>query len=461
MSKAKQTGNPSYRNFLLQEYKELVQAHFESIRTISSFFRHYLLIMSIPFSSFAIFKFLPGTMSLSKLIQDYYQIFNSFFFSIFLIGVGVLCYVINLRMDAILYARTVNGIRKYFYDISEEDTNTLLRTRILPQTAHLPYYLEKGGFSPLVFVFGVINSLYLSLFMYINNLYYVEQLLLLSCGGFIFALLLQFAIYWKYCKIRETDYLKCFSIGIDIDGVLNKQCEHFCEYFTFGNGKRLTAKQITYNPIHEHPKMKGKISEEDTKKVFNNPGYWVTLPPVENVDSYINKIRNALNFKIYIFTYRPWPRASKGSDAGELNGVFLRNCTRFTLRDRILQRLNRYAKIRPMDQITKEWLIKHGIKYDKLIIEKGNADVADPKGKFVNRFRYSNLKKIKFFVEDDIEKAVKLSFICDIVFLINQPHNDPKAKLPKEIKEFRKNIPSNILRVNGWQDIYRLIKRFS
>ena len=36
-------------------------------------------------------------------------------------GVCILIYIINLRLDAILYARAVNSIRKYFYDNSVID----------------------------------------------------------------------------------------------------------------------------------------------------------------------------------------------------------------------------------------------------------------------------------------------------------------------------------------------------
>lgn len=43
-----------FEDFLLAEYTNIVQAHFKSIETISSFFRYYLLIMSIPLTAAAL-----------------------------------------------------------------------------------------------------------------------------------------------------------------------------------------------------------------------------------------------------------------------------------------------------------------------------------------------------------------------------------------------------------------------
>lgn len=109
----------------------------------------------------------------------------------------------------------------------------------------------------------------------------------------------------------------------------------------------------------------------------------------------------------------------------------------------------RLWRLKPIDIITKCWLHHNGIEYDKLTIEKGSEDISDPRGQFRNRFYISRKKKIRFFVEDDDEKANKLAYICDVVFLIEHPYNKDK-KLPK-----------NVLRVESWNDIYRWIRKLS
>lgn len=119
----------------------------------------------------------------------------------------------------------------------------------------------------------------------------------------------------------------------------------------------------------------------------------------------------------------------------------------------------------PMDQITKSWLRLNGISYDRLTIEQGNEDVSDPQGHFRNRFYISRKKRIRFFVEDDSEKASKLAYICDIVFLLEQPYNresrDECLECEKECKQVKKHMPNNVIRVKSWDEIYRHIRRLS
>jgi len=67
---------------------------------------------------------------------------------------------------------------------------------------------------------------------------------------------------------------------------------------------------------------------------------------------------------------------------------------------------------------------------------------------FRNRFYISRKKKIRFFVEDDADKANKLAYICDIVFLMRQPY-DKNQKLP-----------NNVVRVGSWDELYRQVRKY-
>lgn len=87
-----------------------------------------------------------------------------------------------------------------------------------------------------------------------------------------------------------------------------------------------------------------------------------------------------------------------------------------------------------------------------LVIEKASEDISSPEIHFLNRFYIARKKKIKFFVEDVLEKAIKLAHICDIVFLFDHPYNHASPG---------KEIPSNIIRVTSWEKIYREIRRLS
>ncbi len=116
---------------------------------------------------------------------------------------------------------------------------------------------------------------------------------------------------------------------------------------------------------------------------------------------------------------------------------------------RLQFRNNARFGIKPIDILTKHWLEKEGIVYDKLTIEKGSDVASDPRGEFRNRFYISRQKKIKFFIEDDPEKAAKLAFICDIVFLLQQPYNT------------QTQLPSNVVRVKDWNDLFQQIRKYS
>ena len=58
-----------FEKFLLEEYSNIAQAHFKSIETISTFFRYYLLIMSIPLSAVAVISQITKDMSKLKRLQ--------------------------------------------------------------------------------------------------------------------------------------------------------------------------------------------------------------------------------------------------------------------------------------------------------------------------------------------------------------------------------------------------------
>jgi len=456
----------SFDKFLLEEYSNIAQAHFKSIETISTFFRYYLLIMSIPVSAVAVIsQITKSATQIVDIVNQYQAPISIVLFCISFIGLGVLCYIVNLRMDVILYARVVNGIRKFFYDASDVDINVRLRMRPLPQSPHLPSYSEKSYFLPVVAVFGIMNALYFGPALYIFS---DKPILTIVITWVFFCLHLM--IYWCYAQHREVAYLESNILGIDIDGVLNKHREHFCGLLEKNVGKEISPENILIMPVHEYPAL--KIEREDERKVFNDPKYWTDMPAVENASNRIRTLRNVFKLKVYIFTYRAWPDSRDKKELVEKVELFCQQVHSFSLK---LLLLNIFLKLKflpltsfikflkdePLKQITKCWLREKDIVYNRFSFEKGNDYSSYPRGRFNNRFYISRRKKIRFFVEDDLEKAIKLSFICDIVFLLSHPYNKPHDGLADDINELRRNIPSNIIRVKDWVEIYKQIRRLS
>jgi len=466
-----------FTRYLLAEYENIAQAHFRTIAAISSFFRYYLLITSLPVTLIGVFVGLSSREQPLGILADLGSLPYVMSFVISMVGFLVLLYIINLRMDVLLYARTVNAIRKYFYDRWRIDIEAKLRTRVLPQSPFLPGYTEPLYFLPVVLSFASFDTFY---FAWALTPFSVQSLvnapamhillnkipLYVLLGPIFF--FFHIVAYMKYSRYREHVYLKSYALGVDVDGVLNKHRGIFCRLLRESTGKLLNPDHITTIPLHEDPSL--GVSREEEKQVFNNPRYWTEMPRADDAPDTIKRLRNIFKLKIHLFTYRPWPSDEKRGGAtykewiGAASKVLSRNpllpwgplrrfrCVSFVYnalnQTRLKHQIRPFA-LEPIDVVTKCWLHESGIEYDKLTIERGSEDVSDPRGEFKNRFYICRKRKLRFFVEDDAEKARKLAYICDVVFLLDQPYNKSQRG------------PRNIIRVSSWEEIYRWIRRLS
>lgn len=489
--------NAEFNSYLKSEYDHISEAHFRTIDTITAFFRHYILIMSIPISLIAAFVAITQSNNTPlEIIGEYTPVLIAIFLVISLAGFGVLLYLVNLRMDAILYARTVNSIRKHFYDNVPNYLMSLdskIRTRVLPQTRSQPSYKEWRYFGPVVSVIAILNAFYLcgAIALIVVSIADSPNLqialwwaLPISLAYFGF----HFLAYSRYATYRDHSYLKSYIIGVDICGVLNEHRPRFCEVLQKTVRETVNPEDITVVPVHEHPTL--NITRQDERKVFNEPEYWTEMRPTYSSVDRLRSIRNAFKLKVMLFTHRPWPnpvdlKSAKeiqalndtwktaasdyyklGIERGKIAEIKFYKRPIFWLRMKIavtpiaginfikhpLYWSRTKIGITHIEQITRHWLEWHEFEYDKLVVEKGSDDIEDPQAHFRNRFHISRQKKIRFFVEDILEKAEKLAYICDVVFLFDHPYNrNPEGK----------ELPSNIVRVKSWEEIYKEIRRLS
>lgn len=194
-----------YEFFLLTEYNNIAQAHFNTKSSIATFFKHYLLIVSLPISIFLVLLN-KGTFGLSdKYIQLITFLVPYIFIAIAIIGFFVMLYIVNLDCDAILYARTVNGIRYYFNKMSLINKKELSNILTLPRSINKPSYT---GFHSIIYVvstFTVINTFYFYLGLMISCEFgncLVYHFHLLSFAIF----LMHFISYWYYIKLLEKKH---------------------------------------------------------------------------------------------------------------------------------------------------------------------------------------------------------------------------------------------------------------
>lgn len=492
-----------FHEYLMAEYRHIAEAHFRTIETISSFFRYYLLIMSLPITLIALFVGLSSkSEEFLAVISNIGPLLSAILFVISLVGFGVLLYVISLRMDAILYARTINAIRKRFFDETSLDIDTKLRTRVLPQTPFQPEYLEHLYFLPVVMSFALFNTFYLFWALTLaggtelTNISF-ETIPRWAWLGIAF-LIVHYGVYRWYARDREHSYLKSYAVGVDIDGVLNRHREHFCRLLEQNVNIRVAANGITTIPLHDCPAL--EVTREHENHVFNDPRYWVEMPLIDSAVQNLARLRN-LNLEVHIFSHRAWPNTSgmNKKDREAIHKQWRDQASALVSKayaDKWLQRTINVIRLRigiaehkdarvgwlrvdrrltlwirtqlgtrPIEQFTKCWLELNKIGYDTLTIEQGNENVADPQGHFRNRFYIARKKKFRFFVEDDLEKAIKLGYICDAVLLLDHPYNRTSMErcinCERDCKQDEKQVPSNVIRVKSWDDIYRLIRRLS
>ena len=426
-----------FNDFQLEEYKNISNAHFETNKQIGIFFRYFLLIASAPALIFLWFgKDNPNF--IDNILKGNEEVLNiNLFTAIFIIFISIVnmlssFYLVGLRLDNVLYARTINGVRRYFYNnvkINEEE-----QYRVLPKQINIPKYFDNHTFGILFYAIALINSAYFTLGIRIiagvgefvfHTFLIPDYDFMYSIIMFIILLGVHVSYYYIAARYRRILYLKSRIIGIDIDGVLNNHRMSFCDNFhrnlssIYPNGipinKKLIPEEINKLPVSS---IEGKVITLDEEfDVFNNPEYWQKQQLIEdNVGNIIKELKNRFGYIIKIHTYRPWPDYSCG---------------------KIIRKENDLWKKTSLNKITKSWLLKNGIVYNRLFIEKNQV---------INRFYHTSKNSYRYFIEDDINNAIKLSFNCEYIFLIDQPYNQ------------RDKLPANIIRVKGWNEIKSEIK---
>lgn len=480
----------AFDSFQLEEYKNISTSHYESVKQVSDFFRNYLLILAAPAFIFTLISGKSGELDefLKGNKQDIYYDVVFFYFAIVAgIGFFIFLYIVNLRHDAMLYARSVNKVRRYFYEKSDLEIADYDKYLTLPITSTKPRYTEKTFFVPLLVVFTIINCGFLFAGLYLkklNSKFFGEAILPfglpfidLEINTFYItiSLLIFGGLHWLgyiyLSRRRENYYLRYYAFGIDIDGVLNNQTSQFADYLYKLTGKKIDITKIKEIPVSLNSSL--DISDEDEKLVFNTKEYWQSLELKKGADKKINDIQKKFGYKITFFTYRDFPQYPNDSTEKEAIKSKIRAKNYTPLEEGELPEVtanwlknNNILSKNETNIIIKNWFVKIlykisslFIEYKKVVIERGNPYISDTRffnnyRKEIlnrNRFQSSKLKGFRFFIEDFPENAIKLSSLCDYVFMFDEPYN----------KQENYNFPKNVIRVESWDDIYRYLKILS
>lgn len=190
--------------FMMKEYAGISKALGDLYYVILKVFHFYLLIAAFPFSIIAIlFRDSPDKF---QLISNMPQPIAFLFLIISFLGFMSTLAMIHLRMEQILYARTINCIRRYFYDLSKKKIAPYLS---LPVTDSLPPFFEKGrSLFWQIIIIGVIDSAYFCIgFLSLNSdIISFAIIIIFSC----FLFLLHVGAYIAVAESRKRKYtIKC------------------------------------------------------------------------------------------------------------------------------------------------------------------------------------------------------------------------------------------------------------
>ena len=473
-----------FDQFQLEEYKNISTSHYESVKQVSVFFRYYLLILAAPV--FILTLIASKDEGLRPFLEGregfvYYNIVCSYFVVVGIIGFLIFLYVVNLRHDAILYARAVNRVRRYFYEQSDLDIADYEKYVTLPITSSRPKYSEKTFFLPLVLVFSLINCAFVGAGLFlkrINSPFIFDRWILpfdvpinvwTICGFLIAFAALHAISFGVLSRKRDNTYLRYYAFGIDIDGVLNNQTEHFVKYLDKLTGKKIDPRRIKEIPVSLNTEL--GISDFEEKIVFNTKEYWTELEVKPKAVKRINDFQKRFGLRIAFFSYRDWPQYPDEDKSKIRKAIRSKNLT--PLDDGDLRRITadwlethkflneREAKLMTGKFLSRFWyrIVSYVRGYKRVVLESGNPNISDTRFSNYyrrdilnrNRFQSSKLHGFRFFVEDFPENAIKLSSLCDYVFMFDEPYN----------AEHNYNFPKNVIRVKTWDDIYHLLKTLS
>ena len=191
-------------------------------------------------------------------------------------------------------------------------------------------------------------------------------------------------------------------IGVDIDNVLSKFNERLLEEYLLHDKELRNTGIINPNAEYIRRGMFDWSKEEEEKFYSENIERMAnTFEAIENASKYINKLRNEGN-EIYIIS-------------GRANGEYTN----------------------PHD-MTVNWLNKHNISYDKLILT--NAYNAHEKTEVCLQYN------IQFIIDDSTRVCIDAKKYGITPLLMDTPYN-------RKINDIK--------RVNSWKEIYNFIKKIN
>jgi hypothetical protein len=186
--------------FMLKEYESIAAAHFDSQAGLRQQFRFYLIVVAVPLTVLGVAL---NRTSAGGSPRDLNLLSLPALVSWVFVGIGVLGFLLSLAMihtafDAVLYARTVNGIRKYFCDRAKESNVDLEPYLVMPTNREKPRYFHRRSFFYQSLLISFVNAAYV--WIGIANLNAIGW----AHCGFIVVFMVDVGSYPLFARMREN-----------------------------------------------------------------------------------------------------------------------------------------------------------------------------------------------------------------------------------------------------------------
>ena len=155
-------------DFMIQEYEQIADAYFGLRDQVNDWFKSYLSLIGLPITVLvAVLKLVGGELPIS--ISRLPDIVAGLLILVAALGFFVTLSIIAMRMEMILYARTINGVRRYFAELdrslgSKTAGCALVDYLILPTSDAAPPFFEawRAMFWQVILI-GVIDGAILTI----------------------------------------------------------------------------------------------------------------------------------------------------------------------------------------------------------------------------------------------------------------------------------------------------------
>ena len=199
-----------FEKFLVSEYEHVADAYFNTTGLISSFFRYYLLIVTLPVPLIAIMVDFSDVSDSHFAISTWSLFLTAGAIVIAFVGMFVMCYLINQRLEGLLYVRQVNGIRNYFHSTYRMAKELSKSVSVLPLNIRVPdYYNHNRNFLFVVAPIFLLNSFYFGIGAFsISRIYFPDDVnnTIVFIVAFTLFAIGSWVVYFRLTRMADKEF---------------------------------------------------------------------------------------------------------------------------------------------------------------------------------------------------------------------------------------------------------------